>query len=177
MSKTNRGKFKLTGKITMKNLIYDFSDPVNHKISFTDSKRRLEGKSFFSFGQSSKKEIIRDVQYNSSTGASLSGEFVWLTHPGFNFSVEPASSANELLSAKCKKIGPENFYSLDQIVLDDVLVNPDLTVTGKALVPFGTPAPGIFDLQWFDFEGTVVDNLITIFIGEPRWCWNFKKVI
>ena len=177
MSKTNSGKVKLIGKITLKNLVYDFSDPSNHKITFTDSKRRLEGKSFFSFGQSSKTEKIRDVHENSSTGARLSGEFVWLTHPGFNFFFEPASSANELLIAKCKKIGPEKFYSLDQIVLENVLVKPDLTITGKALVPLCTNAPDIFNLQWFDFEGTLMENSFTIFIGEARWSWDFGKVI
>lgn len=53
MSKINSGSVKLTGRITMKNLIYDFSDSANHKIIFPDSERRLEGKSFFSFDSQS----------------------------------------------------------------------------------------------------------------------------
>jgi len=65
MSKNNSGKVKLTGKITMKNLIYDFSDPVNHKITFTDSKRRLEGKSFFSFNSKITGESKGKVSGNS----------------------------------------------------------------------------------------------------------------
>lgn len=55
MSKNNSESVKLTGKITMKNLIYDFSDPSNHKIIFLDSKRRLEGKSFFTFNTQKPK--------------------------------------------------------------------------------------------------------------------------
>ena len=55
MSKNNNGSLKLTGIITMKNLIYDFSDPLNHKITFLDSKRRLEGKSFFTFNPQKPK--------------------------------------------------------------------------------------------------------------------------
>jgi len=177
MSKNNSGKVKLTGKMTMKNLVYDFSDPSNHKITFTDSNKRLEGKSFFSFkSQTLSKDIRRNDDLDSSTGASLAGEFVWLTHPGFNFFFEPASPSSEFLIAKCKKIGPEKFYSMDQVVLDNVIVKPDLTVTGNVLVPFASPVPAKFDLQWFDFDGAIINDLLTIVIGEAKWTWSFEQV-
>ncbi len=177
MSKNNSESVKLTGKITMKNLIYDFSDPANHRIIFPDSERKLEGKSFFSFkSQTSIKNIVLNNDLDSSTGASLAGEFVWLTHPGFNFFFDTASPSSELLIAKCKKIGPEKFYSIDQIVLDNVLVKPDLTVTGNVLVPFASPVPGKFDLQWFDFDGAIINDLLTIVIGEAKWTWSFEQV-
>jgi len=47
MSKKESTNPKMTGKITMKNLVYDFSDPKNHKIVFPTEGRKLEGKSFF----------------------------------------------------------------------------------------------------------------------------------
>jgi hypothetical protein len=62
----------MTGKIVMKNLIYDFSDPANHIITFRDSNRRLEGKSFFTFKSQTSEKGKGMVASNSRTQDSES---------------------------------------------------------------------------------------------------------
>jgi hypothetical protein len=75
MAKNTDVNVKLTGKITTKNMVYDFSDSNSHKIIFLDTKRKLEGKSFFSFNkQSSTSTGGRDNDL--SKGFKLPGEFV-----------------------------------------------------------------------------------------------------
>lgn len=78
--------------------------------------------------------------------------------------------------ARCKKIGVEKFYSFDQVVFDEVLVNPDLTIKGKVLMPFKSPVHGNYDYRLCDFEGTIVNTLINIQIGEAKWNWSFERV-
>ena len=97
----------------------------------------------------------------------MTGEFVWNNHPGFTFLFEQASGQDNIIIAKCKKIGSERFYKYDQLVFENVEVKSDLTIKGKVLVP---------GQGWQDFEGTVVENQIIIYIGEPRWHWSFKLV-
>lgn len=75
MSKNTGRTLKLIGKITTKDLVYDFSDSNSHKIIFLDTKRKLEGKSFFSYNtQSSSSTGGRDN--NLSKGFKMPGEFV-----------------------------------------------------------------------------------------------------
>jgi hypothetical protein len=80
------------------------------------------------------------------------------------------------MTARCKKTGVEKFYSFDQVVFDKVLVNPDLTMKGKVLMPFKSTVTGNYDHRLYDFEGTIVNTLINIQIGEAKWSWSFERV-
>ena len=59
MAKNTSGNVKLIGKITTKNLVYDFSDSVNYKIVFLNEERTLEGKYLFSF-EDKEKYVLSD---------------------------------------------------------------------------------------------------------------------
>jgi hypothetical protein len=177
MTKNNGENVKLIGKITTKNIVYDFSDSNFHKLIFLDSKRKLEGKLLFSINtQTSSINIGNGIGDGTSKVSLLTGEFVWQNHPEFVFSFEFASPKSKFIIAKCKKIGAEKFYTYDQIVFDDVEVNNDLTMKGKVLVPLNSTEPGNFNFKWRNFEGTIRDTLINIQIGEAKWSWSFKRV-
>ncbi len=139
--------------------IKTWPDGTRYEGEWKDDKR--DGKGILTYADGKKqsgvwKGVIR-----------VTGQFVWNNHPGFTFLFEPAFGQENILIAKCKKIGSERFYTYDQIVFENVEIKSDLSIKGKVLVP----GPG-----WQDFEGTVAANQIIIYIGEPRWHWSFKQV-
>ena len=139
--------------------IYNWPNGDKYDGEWKDDK--MDGNGILTFANGKKqpgiwKGVIR-----------VTGEFVWNNHPGFTFLFEPAFGQENILIAKCKKIGSERFYTYDQIVFENVEIKSDLSIKGKVLVP----GPG-----WQDFEGTVANNQTVIYIGEPRWHWSFKKI-
>ena len=106
---------------------------------------------------------------------SLIGKWKWENHPGHSILIQSASRKENIYTGKCIKVGSEKFYSLNQLMLDNIELSNASIIKGIVLVPFGTGNETGFTQKWFNFEGFLNEISFNIIIGTSKWSWTFSK--